>query len=442
MGVVYRARHRQLGRIVALKLIRSGELASDAEIQRFRSEAEAAATLNHPGIVPIYEVGMLGGLVFYTMAYIDGQSLSDLVLEGPMAPMEAARIVHKLCSAVDFAHRAGVYHRDIKPANVLIDASGQPILIDFGLAKFAHRDSALTTTGQILGTPAYIAPEHASGRASQTTEASDVYSLGAILYCLCAGQPPFSGPTPFDVLIQVLDRDPKPSKLNRRVTTELDHICLKTLEKDPAHRYATASELASELQKVLQGQPIDCPQPSLLGRIESWWRREPLLVVHACGIGGTTAIVAISHWWRGEPSPQFQARILLLCIWLATSFIIQYWVVRARWRDLACLTWVTIDVTIYTTLVTFAASPRSMLLIGYPMLIVASSLFYRKRFVMFTTAVCICGFLMLEFFVPLDDVVKLDFIAIFISGLGLINLALLSTIRRVRSMSVFYEQGE
>ncbi|GAB5403030.1 MAG: hypothetical protein Aurels2KO_12610 [Aureliella sp.] len=440
MGVVYKARHKELGRVVALKLIRSGELASDEEIQRFRSEAEAAAALTHPGIVPIYEVGMLDGLVFYTMAYIEGQSLAELVEAGPLEPNEATRIVQKLSTAVAHAHQAGVFHRDIKPANVLIDRSGQPILIDFGLAKMAHEDHGLTTTGQILGTPAYMAPEHASGRSTSTTSMSDVYSLGALLHFLCAGQPPFTGPTPFDVLMQVLDRAPvPPSKLNRRVSYELDYVCSRALEKDPRDRYQDATQLGSDLSRILTGKPVDCPKLSLVSRFESWWRREPILLVHVCGIGFTTLIVAVAQFSRGAATDAFAARMILMLSWLFASFALQYGVVRERWRDTACLTWAMVDVCIYTTLIAFAAPPRSMLLIGYPMLVVASSLFYRKRFLVFMTTVCIAGFLMLGVLAPMEDFVRVDFAAIFVTGLIVICITLLSTIRRVRSMSVFYD---
>lgn len=440
MGVVYKARHKELGRVVALKLIRSGELASEEEVQRFRSEAEAAAALTHAGIVPIYEVGMLDGLVFYTMAYIEGCNLAELLESGPLDPKEAARIIQKLSAAVAYAHEAGVFHRDIKPANVLIDRTGQPILIDFGLAKIAHQDTGLTTTGQILGTPAYMAPEHASGRSISTTAMSDVYSLGALLHFLCAGQPPFSGPTPFDVLMQVLDRAPvPPSKLNRRVSYELDYICSRALEKEPRDRYANANLLSQDLTRFLTGKPIDCPKLSLYSRFESWWRREPILLVHICGIGVTTAIVALAQWSRGTISDEFAARMVLLLSWLLASFALQYGVVRERWRDAACLTWAMVDVCIYTTLIAFAAPPRSMLLVGYPMLVVASSLFYRKRFLVFMTTVCIAGFLMLGVLAPMEDFVRVDFAAIFITGLVVICLTLLSTIRRVRSMSLFYD---
>ena len=442
MGVVYKARHKKLGRIVALKLIRSGELASQDEIDRFLSEAEAAAALSHPGIVPIYEVGTLQGLVFYTMSYIEGKSLADLMADGPLDPLEAVRIVHKLCGAVQYAHQAGIYHRDLKPANVLINADGQPIIIDFGLAKMAYRDSSLTVTGQILGTPAYMAPEHASGQSRGIGPGGDVYSLGAILYSLCAGQPAFSGSTPFDVLLQVLDRrPPAPSKLSKKVSRDLDYVCLHALEKEPQNRYLSARELADDLQRILTGDAIDQPEESAAQWFHKWWQREPLLVAHAIGIGGTTGIVAIAYVVRGVESPAFPFRMMLLVTWLLASFVLQNWVYWAAWRNVAILTWLAIDVTLFTSLITFAEPPRSMLLIGYPMMVVASGLFYQRRFVATTTALSIAGFFLLGWRFPKDDFVKHEFSAIFICGLIVISICVVAMIRRIRGLSRFYEDA-
>jgi eukaryotic-like serine/threonine-protein kinase len=436
MGVVYKAHHIHLGRTVALKVIRSGELASEQEVLRFRIEAEAAAALTHPGIVPIYEVGRLNELVFYTMAYIDGQSLESLARRGPMDNNEAARIVQELCLAVEYAHQRGVLHRDLKPANVLIDKHGHPVIIDFGLAKQSHHDSGLTVSGQILGTPAFMAPEQALGR-TNNGPAADVYSLGAILYTLLAGQSPFSGPTPFDVLLQVLDRDPPvPSQLNRRVTRELNYICRKSMAKDAADRYPSAAAMAEDLQRVLVGQPIDCPVSKLGERFDAWWRREPILVAHVFGIGITTAIVVMAYWIRGQTSMEFPLRLLLLTLWFGTAFLLQALVVRARWRDTACMTWASVDVVLYTALIAFAAPPIGLLLIGYPMMIVASSLFYRVSFVIYTTVLCIIGFMFLVW-LQVSDVAKLDFCAIFVSGLVVICITLLAMIRRVRGMAAY-----
>ncbi|MFN3192503.1 MAG: serine/threonine protein kinase [Aureliella sp.] len=440
MGVVYRARHQRLNRIVALKLIRSGSLASDEEVERFLSEAEAAAALSHPNIVPIYEVGQINGLVFYTMAYIEGDSLAQLVAKGSLQVDEAIRILHRLCNAVEYAHRAGIYHRDLKPANVLINDEGQPVIIDFGLAKVASRDQSLTATGQILGTPAYMTPELASGRVKTIGPAADVYALGAILYFLCTGQPAFSGPTPFDVLLQVLDkRPPRPSKLNRNLTRDVDTICLKALEKEPAARYQTATELGHDLQKVLTGEPIDSPQESFTEKIAKWWQREPILVAHVMGIGITTLIVVGAYWLRGEYSQLFYYRLGLLLVWLAASFFLQTWVDLAKWNHVAIFSWLAVDVFLFTTLISFAGPPRSMLLIGYPMMIVGSGLFYQRRFTVTKTVLSIIGFFVLAWQFPKDDFVKPDFSAIFLTGLVVICLCTITMINRIRGLSRFYE---
>lgn len=441
MGVVYKARHQKLNRVVALKLIRSGELASEEEVQRFMSEAEAAAALNHPCIVPIYEVGAINGLVFYTMAFIEGKSLSELVKEQALDAMEAVRIVRKLCSAVAYAHSQGIYHRDLKPANVLVNSEGMPIIIDFGLAKVANHDDSLTATGQILGTPAYMTPEHAAGKAKHIGPAADVYALGAILYFLCTRQPAFSGPTPFDVLIQVLDkRPPRPSKVNKSLDKSLDVVCLKSLEKKPAERYQSAKELAVDLEKILTGEPIDGPQESSLEKLRKWWQREPILAAHTLGIGATTVVVVLFYLIRGESSELFYYRVGLLLIWLSLSFFLQSWVNIAQWTHVAIFSWLAIDVTIYTSLIAFASPPRSMLLIGYPMMIVASALYYQRRFTVTKTLLCIVGFGILGGLFPKEDFNKLDFIAIFMIGLVVISLCMVAMINRVRGLSRFYEE--
>ena len=442
MGVVYKARHRPLERIVALKVIRSGELARQEEIDRFLSEAEAAAGLSHPGIVPIHEVGTMHGLVFYTMAYIEGKSLAQLVEAKELSPLESVKIVHKLCQAVAYAHSQGVYHRDLKPANVLVNPQGQPIIIDFGLAKMAYSNDSLTATGQILGTPAYMAPEYAAGKCETVGPELDVYSLGAILYCLCAGQPAFSGPSPFDVLMQVLDRRPPiPSKLNKQVTRKMDFVCMRSLEKEPCERYGTAKELARDLERIIADQPIDLPKISWHQKISNWWQREPTLVAHVAGIGATSLIVLVAHLIRGEESQPFPYRMLLLLGWLVLSFGLQYWVNRSPSQQLPIVCWLSIDVFIYTTLITFAGEPRSVLLIGYPMMIVASSLFYQRRFVFTTTVLSYLGFVILGWLFPKSDFPKWDFSLIFLCGLAVICLCLLSIIRRVRGLSRFYDHS-
>jgi WD40 repeat protein/serine/threonine protein kinase len=298
MGVVYRARQVRLNRIVALKMILSGQFAGKADVQRFHTEAEAAAQLDHPGIVPVYEVGEHDGHHFFTMGFVDGGSLSSRLLEGPLAPREAALLVEQIATAVQYAHEHGVIHRDLKPANVLLDRNGQPRITDFGLAKNTHNDSGLTASGQVMGTPGYMPPEQAAGNASQVKEVADVYSIGAILYALLTGRPPFQADNVMDTLMQVIERDPvAPSALNARVPRDLETICLKCVEKDRRRRYGSAGELAEELKRYLAGMPILARPVGRMERTWRWCRRNPavasLLVMVTLSLAGGTIISSL-----------------------------------------------------------------------------------------------------------------------------------------------------
>ena len=274
MGVVYRARQVRLNRIVALKMILSGQFAGKADVQRFHTEAEAAAQLDHPGIVPVYEVGEHDGHHFFTMGFVDGGSLSSRLMEGPLAPREAAFLVQQIATAVQYAHEHGVIHRDLKPANILLDRTGQPRISDFGLAKNTHHDSGLTASGQVMGTPGYMPPEQASGNANQVQEVADVYSVGAILYALLTGRPPFQADTVIDTLMQVMEREPvAPSALNAKVPRDLETICLKCLEKDRRKRYPAAQAVADDLGRFLEGRPILARPVSAAERAWRWCRR-------------------------------------------------------------------------------------------------------------------------------------------------------------------------
>ena len=256
MGVVYRARQVSLNRTVALKMILAGQLASETDVQRFRAEAEAAANLDHPGIVPIYEVGAHHDQHFFSMAFVDGQSLAERIHDGPLPADEAASIVHQIAIAVDHAHQQGVIHRDLKSANVVLDETGKPRITDFGLAKRGD-GSELTATGQILGTPSYMPPEQAAGKLDQVAETADIYSIGAVLYATLTGRPPFQAANPLVTLSQVLEEEPVPPRLlNPAVPKDLETICLKCLEKEPHRRYPSATELADDLQRYLNEEPV------------------------------------------------------------------------------------------------------------------------------------------------------------------------------------------
>lgn len=275
MGVVFKARQLSLGRTVAVKMILAGQFASDSEVRRFRMEAESAAGLQHPHIVAIHEVGEYHGQHFFSMDFVEGKSLAALCREGPFAAVRAARYLKQVAEAIEFAHRGGVLHRDLKPSNILIDAFDLPRVTDFGLAKRADGGSDLTGTGQVLGTPSYMPPEQATGRADEVGPASDVYALGAILYEMVCGRPPFLGESPVDTLAQVQNDEPvPPRRLNPGVPRDLETVCLKCLQKEPARRYATASALAEDLARFLAGDPISARRPGAAELSVRWLRKQ------------------------------------------------------------------------------------------------------------------------------------------------------------------------
>jgi predicted Ser/Thr protein kinase len=297
MGVVYKAKQINLNRIVAIKMILSGQLASEQDVLRFRTEAEAAANLDHPRIVPIYEVGQYAGQHYFSMGFVDGKSLAQKIGDGPMAPREAAEMLVKICEGIAYAHDRGVIHRDLKPANILLDQNEQPKVTDFGLAKRLDSDSNLTGTGQILGTPSYMAPEQASGKIDEVGPLADIYSLGAILYCLLTGRPPFQASNPMDTLLQVIDKEPvPPRKLNPSVPLDLETITMRCLDKEPNRRFPSANALAEELERFLRGEPIQSRPIGPLERMRKWVRRRPQTAALIA-----TAFLAISLVALGVP---------------------------------------------------------------------------------------------------------------------------------------------
>ncbi len=312
MGVVWRARQVSLDRLVALKLILAGELASEAAIERFHREAQAAANLDHPNIVPIYEVGEHAGCHYFTMRLVEGQSVAQRLARsgcekpqadaGPLAgkawlpgssgdrPREAAKLLVKIARAVHHAHQRGVLHRDLKPGNILLDAAGEPHITDFGLAKHIDAPEQMTRSETVVGTCNFMSPEQARGRNNELTTATDIYSLGAVFYHLLTGHPPFEAPTSWETLQQVVEREPpRPSALNGLVDRDLETICLKCLEKDPQRRYASADALANDLERWLRQEPILARPSSNWEHLSKWTRRKPAVAA----LIGALATVAI-----------------------------------------------------------------------------------------------------------------------------------------------------
>jgi tetratricopeptide (TPR) repeat protein len=280
MGVVYKARHLRLNRLVALKMIRAGSGASPEMVERFRTEAEAIARLRHPNIIQIYEVGETGGQSFLALEFVAGGSLATRLAAAPLPPREAVALTETLARAVHAAHQQGVIHRDLKPANVLLTADGTPKITDFGVAKLVGADQAgQTETGVIIGTPSYMAPEQASGKSKEVSAAVDIYALGAILYEMLTGRPPFRGATSLDTLDQVRTQEPvPPSRLQPRTPRDLETICLKCLYKDPARRYASAEALADDCAAFLQARPIQARPARPLYHFGKFAQRNKALV--------------------------------------------------------------------------------------------------------------------------------------------------------------------
>lgn len=337
MGVVYRARQRSLDRIVALKMLHRGPLASTVDQARFRAEAEAIARLDHPHIVPVYEVGDEAGQPYFSMKHIDGTTLARELVEGPIDGRRAARLLLPVARAVQYAHDRGVLHRDLKPSNILLDADDRPHVSDFGLAKRIEEDIQLTRSGAILGTPSYMPPEQAAGTRGRLGPASDVYGLGTILYHMLTGRPPFQAASAVDTVLMVLEQDPLPPRLlNAKADRDLEMVALRCLQKPPELRYARAGDLADDLEAFLAGEPVSARSggfSEVLARVfrethhvsvlENWgllWMWHSLVLLVLC---------LVTNWfqWRGVESRM--TYLLLWSVGLSTWAAI-FWGLRRR----------------------------------------------------------------------------------------------------------------
>jgi eukaryotic-like serine/threonine-protein kinase len=299
-GVVYRARQKSLNRTVALKVIGLGQWATEAHLKRFRREAEAAASLEHPGIVPIHEVGERDGSCYFSMKFIEGGQLDEVVRHSPMSTREAAELIAKVARTVHYAHEHGILHRDIKPGNILLDQKGEAHLTDFGLARLVETESTVTRTLEVLGTPSYMAPEQADSSNTKLSKATDVYGLGAVLYQLLTGHPPFAGGTTYVTIKLLLETEPRPPRLlNPKIDRDLSTICLKCLEKDPQRRYTSALALAEDLEHWTKHEPIRAKRSGFFTHARKWVQRKPAI---AALIASSVGLAAAMGWnfWKSE----------------------------------------------------------------------------------------------------------------------------------------------
>lgn len=398
MGVVYKARQKSLDRLVAVKMILASHLASTEQIERFFTEAKAAAKVAHPNIVGIHEIGQQHGQHYFVMEHIEGPSLAELVAQGPLESESAAECVAKVARAIHHLHMQGIVHRDLKPSNILIDSKNEPHVTDFGLAKTLMAASQMTHPGAIVGTPSYMSPEQASGRLDHVGPLSDVYSLGALLYELITGRPPYRESTPLDTLVQVLEAEPRlPSELNRRIPRDLEMICLRCLEKVPEQRYESAAALADDLERFLKGEVIEARPPSILLRVRRWARREPALSTRLSLLALCFTILQINFWLTQNTPDHVDPRVHLkvmcaLAVWAVASFGFQRMMTRGLWSEWLRYGWSATDAALLTLVLWLTDTIQSPVVVVYPALIATSGLWFRQRLVWFTTAGCVVGY--------------------------------------------------
>ena len=447
MGVVYKARQISLNRLVALKMILSGQLASEGEIKRFLTEAEAAGNLHHPNIVTIYGVGEQQGQHYFSMKLVEGCSLAERVETGRWKldkGKEAARLLSKVARAVHYAHTQGVLHRDLKPANILLDAEGEPHISDFGLARQIRKDSSLTLDGSVLGTPSFMAPEQAAGKTRQLTAAADIYSLGAILYYLLTGRPPFAAETPLDTMVQVLEGEViLPRTVNPQVPADLEEICLRSLEKTPERRYPTAGALADDLDRFLREEPVEVRAASLGARVRHWSRRQPALATRLGGLAVCAGIAQATYHLQHPVTLALHIEIMtLLGIWALVSALCQWAMQREQWAELTRFGWAAADVVLLTAALMLDEALNGLLMCAYLALVAASGLWLRVSIVAFTTILAMLGsgVLVLAGYWYYHQLQKPNWYLIFLATLVVTGFAVSYLVYRVRALSRFYER--
>ncbi len=432
MGVIYRARQLSLGRNVAIKVMLAGAHASPEELLRFRIEAESVALLCHPNIVQVYEVGEQDGYPFYALEYVEGGSLAEKLMDGPMPAVKAAQLIEKIARAVDAAHQHGIIHRDLKPANILLTADGEPKITDFGLAKRMSDSFDQTRTGTGLGTPSYMAPEQVEA-AKGVGPATDIYGLGAILYEALTGHPPFEGPSAINIMARVLSEEPtSPRRLNSVISRDAEVVCLKCLEKDPRRRYPTAAALGDDLLNLARGEPIAARPPGMLGRFDRWARLRPALVATLSILLlfylAHLALIPLGVRDEGGAFHRFITGALIS--WALAAVAFQHLFSRTRSAGVL-FAWIAFDIVMLTLVICRGDGPRSALIPGYFLLIAGTGLRLRICLVWFATSVCLAGYFSLlleaywqrpEFAVDLKEWV---ITALSMAALGLIQYILL-----------------
>ncbi len=445
MGVVYKARQKDLDRIVALKMILSSHLASAVQVGRFYAEAKAAAKMSSPHIVRIHEVGQFSGQHYFAMEFMAGPSLSKVIRQGPIDFESAAHWLQIVARGVQHLHDQGVVHRDLKPSNILFDEAGVPAVTDFGLAKTLKSDADHTNTGAIVGTPSYMAPEQAAGgRRGGVGPQSDVYSLGAILFEMLTGRPPFQCDSPLDTLVQVLEGEPpRPKRLRPGLPRSLELICMKCLEKNPSERYQTAAALAEDLERFLKKEQVEVKRATPWHRLRRWARREPALVSRLGTMALCGAIIQINHsLFEYNQGNGHRRLIAVVAAWAVVSIGFQALLRSEKWGRFSRYAWALCDVVFFTIMVYLNDGLATSLVSGYFLIIAASGLWFRERLVHYTTIISVAAYGLLVFLdrwhtsnsgpSPYRHVILASVLAV--SG-----LIIAYQVKRVRALSQYYE---
>lgn len=437
MGVVYLARHQLLGAKFALKVIRTSEFASPDELRRFRQEGRTAAQVRHPHVVSVHDAGEFEGTPYLVMQYIQGASLSERLRQRRARSEETLKWMLPVAHAVQALHGHGIVHRDLKPGNILLDREGMPHVTDFGLAKLFEMDGERTASGTLIGTPAYMSPEQAWGDQKNVGPRSDVYSLGAILYELLTGQPPFAETNPLDQILRLRDSDPRPPRfLDPNVHPELEQICMRCLEKRPRDRYQSAGELAADFERLRRGEPIALRPIGWWNSFRRWVRRESPLASHLAGFITMALIVQVADWMVPGHRAPYVPVMSVLATWTVVCILLQKLLLRGF--DLVKLIWVALDALLFTIAVAYAEGPTGSLMVGYSLMIVASAMWYDEIPVILMTVASVVAYIALLAIHWEPQPAHYPFIVVGI--LAVVGGVVTALVRRIRQLVRIYSQ--
>ncbi|HXI84926.1 MAG TPA: serine/threonine-protein kinase [Verrucomicrobiae bacterium] len=440
MGVVYKARQRDLDRLVAIKVILAGRLATPQQVQRFRDEARAAAKLQHANVVRVYDAGEVRGNHFFAMEYIVGRSLADVMQTRRLTFEEIAELISAVARAIDHLHSQGILHRDLKPSNIIIDEQERPFVTDFGLAMLLDRNDKSGMPLTVAGTPNYMAPEQAAG--TLVSPRTDVFGLGAVLYHLMANRPPFEAASTVDTLVQVMEGEPpRPRQLNAQIPAELETICLRCLEKRPEQRYASAAALADDLDRFLRGEAVESRPLGLVHQLQSWARRQPALVARLSGLAACAVIAQINyHVFHDELLPQQKNVLITLAVWGVVSIFCQWLLEKERWNHYARLMWAAADVLLMTTLIRILGAANSALVAGYALAITGAGLWLREQIVWLVTLTSVVGYAVLvaDGYLHYQVMPPPHWHFVFLTLLVVLGWVVAYQVRRIRKLSRHY----